>query len=289
MEILDIDQTKVQALNEPDDNDEYPLYMHEYMHVHSCGVSSQSSHEFSRPDGSPDYMLNMIADGSIHYNVSDSPSEETFLATKGNLVIYKPLEPQYMTEMTQNITRYWIHFVGFGIPQILDECHLSKGRFYKVKNIKYLEEIFLKILAEMQSPSEYKIIKCNSYLLDLLSEMARLIDNDHHYNKQINTQLAPALKIINTQYKKTLNIDELAAMCYMSKYHFIRAFKEHTGCTPYSYLTNVRINAAKDLLKNTNINVGNISDAVGISDNLYFSKLFKKHTGKAPKEYRNGK
>lgn len=289
MEILDIDQTKVQALNEPDDNDEYPLYMHEYMHVHSCGVSSQYFNEFSRTDGSPDYMINMIAEGSVRYNTSDSPNGETFLATKGNIIIYKPSEPQYLTDMTQNITRYWVHFLGFGIPQILDECHLNKERFYKVKNIKNLEEIFLKILAEAQSSSEYKVIKCNAYLLDLLSEMARLIDNGPHYDKQMSSQLTPALKIINTQYKKALNIDELASICYMSKYHFIRAFKEQTGCTPYSYLTNVRINIAKDLLKNTNINVGNISDAVGISDNLYFSKLFKKHTGKSPKEYRKGK
>lgn len=288
IEILDIDQTKVQALNEPDDNDEYPLYTHEYIHVHSCGVSSQVYHEFSRPDGSPDYMLNMIADGSIHYNVGDSPDGETFLATKGSIIIYKPLEPQYLTEMTQNITRYWVHFLGFGIPQILNECHLSEGRFYKVKDIKNLEEIFLKILAEVQSSSEYKIIKCNAYLLDLLSETARLIDNGSHCDK-LSAQLAPALKIINTQYRKSLNIDELAAICYMSKYHFIRAFKEHTGCTPYSYLTNVRINAAKNLLKNTNIKVGNISDAVGISNQLYFSKIFKKHTGKSPNEYRYGK
>ncbi len=284
--ISDFDFSKVQGLNEPD-HDEYAMCAGNYIHVHSCGVSSCVAHDFCRPDGSLDYMLNMVAEGSLHYNIHDTADGDTFKATKGSIVIYRPGEPQFLTKVSPNITRYWIHFLGFGAQKTLEQCHLDEARFYKVKDVNALEEIFLKILSEVQSTSEYKIVKCNAYLLDLLSEIARLIENGPHYDKQLNERLAPALKVINTQYRKNLNIEELASLCYMSKYHFIRAFKDYTGCTPYSYLTNVRINVAKDLLRNSNIKIGNISDAVGIPDQLYFSKLFKRHTGKSPNEFRS--
>lgn len=283
--ISEIDLTKVQALNEPD-HDECNMHGNNYIHVHSCGISSQEHRYFSRPTGSPDYMLNMVAEGSLYYNCDDDKDGDTYLATKGSIVIFKPGEPQYLTNSSPDITRYWVHFLGYGAQHILEECHLDKERFYKVKYVKSLEELFLKTLSEIQSMSDYKAIKCNAYLLDLLSEIARLIDSGAHYDKQLNVRLAPVLKMINTQYRKDLNLDELANLCYMSKYHFIRAFKDCTGYTPYSYLTNVRINVAKDLLKNSSVKIGNISDAVGIPDQLYFSKLFKKHTGKSPNEYR---
>lgn len=68
--ISEIDLTKVQALNEPD-HDECNMYGNNYIHVHSCGISSQEHRCFSRPTGSPDYMLNMVAEGSLYYNCDD--------------------------------------------------------------------------------------------------------------------------------------------------------------------------------------------------------------------------
>lgn len=278
-----------QFTNETDD-DEYLILNRDYIHVHSCGVSnSLKGHTFSRDNGTPDYMLNFIAEGSFVYNNDSSGISNNYKAEKGAVIIYKPNEPQMFSGLNHKATRYWIHFLGYGVEELLSNCNLDKKRFYEVSNIKPIEQIFLKIINEMQSANEYKFIKCNSYLLDLLSEIARLVHNNSAANGQIVKQLFPAINTINTCYQKNIDIEDLASRCLMSKYHFIRSFKALTGLTPYAYLTNVRISAAKDLLKSTNIKIGSIADSVGIPDQLYFSKLFKKHTGLTPSEYRKKK
>ncbi len=278
-----------QFLNEPDD-DENLILTRDYIHVHSCGVAnSLKGHTFSRENGTPDYMLNFIADGSFVYNNDKTGISEYYKAEKGAVIIYKPNESQMFSGLDYKATRYWIHFLGYGVSKLLSDCNLNDKRFYEVSNVKPIEQIFLKIINEMQSSNEYKFIKCNSYLLDLLSEIARLIHNNNVNNGQLVKQLSPAINTITTCYQKNIDIEDLASRCLMSKYHFIRSFKTLTGLTPYAYLTNVRITAAKDLLKSTNIKIGSIADSVGIPDQLYFSKLFKKHAGLTPSEYRKKK
>lgn len=72
-----------------------------------------------------------------------------------------------------------------------------------------------------------------------------------------------------------------------NKDYLRRCFEEDIGKTPLEYITNLRINMAKMLLvQNDFINIKNVSERCGYSDNLYFSTVFKKHTGISPREYR---
>ena len=74
-------------------------------------------------------------------------------------------------------------------------------------------------------------------------------------------------------------------MCHMSKYHFLRVFKAVTGTTPLDYRNRIRIDFAKELLKNSNFSVSEISENLGYSSLAYFSAAFKKATGFSPTEY----
>ncbi len=74
-------------------------------------------------------------------------------------------------------------------------------------------------------------------------------------------------------------------MCHMSKYHFLRVFKSVTGATPLDYRDRIRIDHAKELLKNSNFSVSEISESLGFSSLAYFSAAFKKATGLSPTEY----
>lgn len=72
--------------------------------------------------------------------------------------------------------------------------------------------------------------------------------------------------------------------------HVRRCFKKETGITPNTYLTNLRIDNAKRILKKLNpehekINISDLSFRCGYNDALYFSKVFKKITGFSPREY----
>ena len=72
----------------------------------------------------------------------------------------------------------------------------------------------------------------------------------------------------------------------MSVCWFIRSFKRYTGVTPLQYITTIRINKAKELLKDSGYSIQEIGSLVGYDNQLYFSRMFKKQTGCSPSQYR---
>ena len=81
-------------------------------------------------------------------------------------------------------------------------------------------------------------------------------------------------------------VGEAMSRTNYNKDHFRRVFKEYTGTTPVEYLTKLRINCAKNMLKNRDgRKIKEVAFESGFSDYLYFAKVFKKYTGKTPGEY----
>ena len=92
---------------------------------------------------------------------------------------------------------------------------------------------------------------------------------------------------IDEHYRDPINICDLAAQFYISPSHLSRQFKTLYGCTPIQYLIDMRISEACRLLReNPEMEAKTASTLVGYTDQFHFSKLFKKHTGYTPSEYR---
>ena len=72
----------------------------------------------------------------------------------------------------------------------------------------------------------------------------------------------------------------------MSNSHFCTIFSQEMGVTFTEYLTELRMNRAKELLRTTQMRSSDIAYAVGYNDPHYFSYLFKKHTGMTPRDFR---
>ena len=103
----------------------------------------------------------------------------------------------------------------------------------------------------------------------------------HHDEEIIQAQ-----QWILRNYTADFQIQDIASQFDMSLRTFNRRFKLATDLTPLEYLQNIRIGTAKDLLKESNLSVAEISFKVGLNDPSYFSKLFKKLVSLSPKDYR---
>ena len=102
------------------------------------------------------------------------------------------------------------------------------------------------------------------------------------------TQMLEAVDFIQRHYEDAeLSIKTVCGRIFMSTSYFSALFKSHTGKTFVEYVTDVRMEKAKELLKHSLLKTYEIAAKTGYQDPQYFSVLFKKHTGDTPTEYRN--
>ena len=91
---------------------------------------------------------------------------------------------------------------------------------------------------------------------------------------------------ILTHYSDPLTLENVAQTAHISPYYFSKLFKQNTGSNFVEYLTGIRIEKAKELLTSQELSIKDICFAVGYKDPGYFCRIFKKITGRTPKEYR---
>ena len=98
------------------------------------------------------------------------------------------------------------------------------------------------------------------------------------------SQVARALREIQTDYSEKLDVDQLANTARMSPSAFHRAFKEITSDSPMQYLKKFRLAKAKDLIINENMKVYIAAEKVGYESTSQFSREFKRYFGQSPAE-----
>lgn len=103
---------------------------------------------------------------------------------------------------------------------------------------------------------------------------------------EIYERLQVAKQFLHDQLNRPLSIKEVADCASFSEFHFIRSFKLCFGTSPYQYLTKIRIERAKELIRSQCYPLAEIAIICGFHDEFMFSKIFKKVTGMPPSIYR---
>lgn len=98
-------------------------------------------------------------------------------------------------------------------------------------------------------------------------------------------EIRTVCEYLAANYAKNISLDELAKLACLSKYHLLRAFTKETGITPYCYLETIRIDRAKELLKQGNL-PADVAQETGFSDQSHFTNAFKRMIGLTPGQFR---
>ena len=103
---------------------------------------------------------------------------------------------------------------------------------------------------------------------------------------EVHERLCRAREFINERYQEPLNLDEISQEACLSRYHFLRRFREKFATTPHQYLIDRRIEKAKELLRHRRLTVTDVCFEVGFESLGSFSTLFRQRVGDAPTNYR---
>lgn len=162
---------------------------------------------------------------------------------------------------------------------------------YSAPNSSSIRKCFESILHETNHKQEGYAEICQHQLAILILLICRKDNVSYELvdTQSSNRECHNVKRYIETNYHEKITLDSLAEVCNITKYYLSHKFKELYGKSPMSYLTEVRISAAKDLLKTANFSIEEISNAVGFSSASYFSQAFQKACQMSPQEYRKQK
>lgn len=108
------------------------------------------------------------------------------------------------------------------------------------------------------------------------------VDDSAHHDELVLT----AQSYLQDRLDRPVSLETLCRMLECSSRTLTRRFRDATGKTPSGWLQDQRVAVARELLRATNLSVGEICFRVGLQDVSYFTSLFQKHTGLTPGRYR---
>lgn len=124
-------------------------------------------------------------------------------------------------------------------------------------------------------------------VLNLKNKNIRTESEETESNSANSFIVKNALKYIQENYTRKITLAEVAEKTYVSQWYLSKLLNKHTEKSFSDILNQIRINVAKDLLKNPSMRIGDIAEEVGFIDMAHFSRVFKKFEGCSANEYRN--
>ncbi len=91
---------------------------------------------------------------------------------------------------------------------------------------------------------------------------------------------------IHANWYRDIHVEDVLAVCNLSRSHFHSLFRRHTEQTFVGYLNEIRVEHAKRQLAETDLNVSEIASQCGFARPAYFSSVFREHVGTSPRDYR---
>lgn len=129
-------------------------------------------------------------------------------------------------------------------------------------------------------------LMAENILEELVVNLISSYSNNSLNNKEISyssKKLSQSIEYMKSNFHENLKLENLAKISGLSKYHFLRKFKEEYSMTPHSYLLQIRIQKAKNMLLQ-NKPLTEIAQSCGFSDQSHFTRVFNKIFGMSPKK-----
>ncbi|MEK4209151.1 response regulator [Paenibacillus sp. FSL L8-0493] len=204
----------------------------------------------------------------------------------------------FSTQLIQNWKLSGVEAVTQATQQFLDICkskqiNPAETKKFIVNCLHYLPLCDAHLIVEDPKLLKNYIenIASSKRTTDVLSIMELVFQLFSHQKQQIvtthNRDVKQAIDYINTHYQKKLTLSLIAKHVNLSENYLSRIFKEEVGQSIIHYINTVKMEKAADLILKGNPYIKEISTQIGIHDQFYFTRLFKKHFGVNPSEYKN--
>ena len=257
--------------------------------MNNCGAKQNYPvrQDVFRPVGRKDYSLLYVSSGWIEVS-----HEGSMVRLKpGQCILYLPGTSCLNTfSMEGHPTVYYAYFTGTAIRETMDLFGQEPSQLFRVEYSASLRTLFHQMV-HLFRPMKMRLGRrpiSHPGITGLLFQIIDLLLQSKTNQKSMeNSQLLPAVNFLMEHFHEPITLEECVSTVQLSVGRFGHLFTECYGISPHKFLLSLRLDEAKDLLVNSDMNINRIAEKVGFVDPCYFSRLFKKYTGCTPKDYRN--
>ncbi len=247
-------------------------------HLDLAGISyCDGTYRISRKN-SPIFVFEYVIEGTgtlIHDGIEYHPA-------KGDVyIVHKGTDHTYFSSADAPWTKIWFNVGGILVERLLETYGL--GNVWLVKNCeirKLFEDGLIYARKKPVDIHEKTAITIHKIIQTIANELKKHEDL-HHSPEGMKLK-----NYIDANFANIRELDDLSDLIGRSPSQTIRIFKKEWKWTPYDYVLERRIDAAKSMLLGTTFTVKEISARIGFKDQFYFSNIFKRKTGIAPENYR---
>lgn len=247
---------------------------------------------------------------SIFYNLSGSSfiklngrdlrvEPDTFLISNVDQYYTLEIDQKTSTEtfnihFGESFTNQAFHSITSSDEKLLDQELNSESPLF-LNRLQPINREFMGLARELQTSEaeleqEEIMFKLFNFIwaneIDLKRIRGKIPAVKKSSKEEILKRLQLTVDYIYSYYNAPLSLDELAQISNLSKFHFLRLFKETFDHTPHQFINKVRIRKATKLLRETKLEINQISEYVGFDNSSSFSRLFFKESGFYPSRIR---
>ena len=254
-----------------------------YYYLVSCGYFQCNSQYSYKSSGNRPPLFCYIIGGSLELEYES----KHFKASSNDILLINCQKPHHYY-CTENCEFIFFHFNCHCDPNLTE--HLIAQNASPIFTLDHARDIYNNIKEPIMKLC-YQEQTSDAFLSSMVYSTLCMLQQDteaHPDSSSLQSNItANIVQYINNHINEELTLQNLADHVNLSVYYFSRIFKKETGYSPMEYVSMVKINYAKLILRTTNASITSIADSLGYSSASSFINAFKARRGLSPSKYRN--
>ena len=236
------------------------------------------------------YLFHFILAGSGTLTATDDAgaSKVHELHEGEGFLIFPGQITTYVADLEDPWEYTWIEFDGAHVKTQLDREGLSPASpVYESQDAERCKQMVaaMRSLLDHRNASQFYLEACtylffDAFLTSIKPHRANSASRLHSF------YVDNALAFIEQNYQNEVTVEDIARNAGLNRSYFGKVFRDAMGVSPQQFLIGYRIEKACELLKLSNLSVGDVGRAVGYPNQLHFSRAFKNACGASPRAWR---
>lgn len=246
----------------------------------------QPLHSFG-PTKKQHYLFHYIISGTGYFYLTEF--QKSFQLTAGQGFLISPdIICSYEADMKNPWTYIWIELDGLKTEHFLYQAGLSVTQpIFSSSNPPTESNVYkeMDIIRQLHNASSAQVIGHLYLFMNALMDESLTKQNSSH-NETKEFYIREAINFVERNFGNPISVEDIAQQCNLNRHYFSRLFKEQVGISPQQFLIQYRMSQACELLKNTTLQLREIAELVGYSNQFNFSIAFKNHFQLSPNQWR---